>query len=221
MRPSPHPVHSLEGGGGSWDQGMLMEPEQPQPAPHASPPSAGYPLSSITTHGKASYTSYPSPIPPSRPNLPGTMFLGSTSPSAQNFSNATERPMADAYGGTSAGYPLRDIRDDPPPQQPPQQQPQHFSYSQSPFSTPDPGHIHHSAQSSSMQMHPQRDAPPSQSSMQYPQPHRRSITEPQAQYRSSQYPLPTSQTSSTMRRPSSPRLPEGSHLRPQYGGGGG
>ncbi|KAI0261507.1 hypothetical protein BC834DRAFT_895613 [Gloeopeniophorella convolvens] len=207
MRPSPSAVHSLEGS--SWDQGMLMGEDQNQPAPHASPSSTGYPLSSVPPHAHAhakppSQYSYPSPVQStSRSSLPGTMYMPTVPQGAQNFAHTADRPLADAYGGGS--YPVRDPRED---------QQQRFPYSQPSYSAPEAAHLsQHSPPPASLHY-------PSQQQPALPYAHRRSITEPQG-FPSLVHQYPHLPPPQALRRLTPPRLQDGSHsLRAPFTGGG-
>ena len=210
MRPSPHSGHNVDAG--SWDQHMLLGDDQTES--HTSPPSAGYSLSSINAH-KPPQSQYSFPSPSSSRNpLSNSMYIPPVQQSTQNFAHTADRPMGDAYG--NPGYPLRDIREEP----------QHFPYTQSPFSPTDGGQRHHHppATPAIHAVHP----PPRDHSGTLPYGHgnRRSGNEPQSYQNivNHHYPhLPPPQSSTgALRRLSPPRISDLSHptLRPPFSNGG-
>lgn len=207
MRPSSNAVHSLEGG--SWDQGMILNEEQSQSAPHAPSPSTGYPLPGVPAHTKTpSQFTYPSPAQSSsRTTLPGTMYMPTVPQGTQNFAHTADRPLSEAYG--SGNYPVRDLREDQ----------QRFPYSQPSYSGGEAAHLSQHSPSTSLHYPQQQQRDPSPAQTPVPFAHRRSITDPQG-FSSlvNQYPhLPPPQT---LRRLSPPRPAESSHsVRPSFNGG--
>ena len=205
MRPSPNAVHSLEGG--SWDQGMIIGEERNQSTgPHASLPSTGYPLSSVTPHSKNPLQfSYSGPAQSSsRTTLPGTMYIPTVPQGTQHFFHSADRPLGE-YGSS---YPVRGSREDQ----------QCFPYFQPSYSGPEKTHL--SQHVTSLHYSSQQACDPSPAQTPVPFAHRHSITDPQG-FSSlvNQYPHLPPPTS--LRRLSPPRLSESSHsVRPSFNGGG-